>query len=113
MTRMGHAVERPRCLSRYLIRFSPYRNGSHLIPTAEGSLEEYAVCSPCSRGTLDSRWRWSEVKTCEVSNAAYHRGYGTPEEIAAISNPPQDGLSFDISTYLNDQESMEKRRNPR
>lgn len=53
------------------------------------------------------------MKTCEVSNAAYHRGYGTPEEIAPISNPPQDGLSFDISTYLNDQESMEKRRNSR
>jgi len=44
-----------------------------------------------------SMWRWSEVKTYEVSNTAYRRGYGTSEEILPISNQPQNTLSLDIS----------------
>jgi hypothetical protein len=89
MSRIRHCVECPKCLTRYLIPFSPYRNGSYAIPIVEGSLEEYALYCSCRRGTVASLWRWSEMKTCEVSNAAYDRGYGTQEEIVPLGNPPK------------------------
>lgn len=90
MPRIRHCVQCPKCLTRYLVPFSPYCNGSYLIPTVEGSLEEYALYCSCGRGSVASLWRWNEVKACEVSKAAYDRGYGTPEEIVPISNQPQD-----------------------
>lgn len=93
-----------------MIAFSPYRNGSYLVPTMEGSLEEYALYCSCRRAAVASLWRGSEVKSCEVSNAAYSRGYGTPDEIVPI-NRPQDAWSFDVSKYLNN--AMEKRRDAR
>jgi hypothetical protein len=30
---------------------------------------------------MPNRWRWSEVKACEVSKAAHERGYGTLDEV--------------------------------
>jgi hypothetical protein len=30
----------------------------------------------------------TEFKSCEVSTAAFERGYGTPEEIMVIRSPP-------------------------
>jgi hypothetical protein len=48
-----------------------------------------------------SVWKWNEVKTCAVSNAAYDRGYGTPEEIVPIRNRPQDSWSTDLARCLN------------
>lgn len=112
MSRIRHCVECPKCLTRYLIPFSPYRNGSYLIQTVEGSSEEYALYCACRKGTVASLCRWSEVKSCEVSNAAYDRGYGTPEEIVPI-NQPQDEWSVDVSKYLNNLKSIERQRNPR
>ncbi len=39
-------------------------------------------CS-CGRLAIASRWRWSEVKTYEVSKIAFDRGYGTPDEVSS------------------------------
>jgi len=113
MSRIRHCVECPKCLTRYLIPFSPYRNGSYLIRTAEGCSDEYALFCSCRKSTAASVWRWNEVKTCAVSNAAFERGYGTPEEIVAIRKQQRDAWSLDVSRYLNSVISNEKRRNSR
>jgi hypothetical protein len=110
--RIRHCVECPKCLTRYLIAFSPYRNGSYLLPTVVGSSEEYTLHCFCRRPSVVSRWRWSEVKTCEVSKAAYDRGYGTAEETAQVNSQPRSVWSFDITRYLN-LKPMEKERNSR
>ena len=47
-----------------------------------------------------SVWRWNEVQTCAVSNAAYDRGYGTPEEIVLIGHGAQDSRSMDVAKCL-------------
>ena len=90
MTRIRHCVECPKCLTRYLIAFSPYSNGTYLVPTVYGSSEEYTLYCSCSGPPAASRWRWSEMKTCEVSKGAYDRGYGTPEEILPVTNQPRN-----------------------
>ncbi len=59
-----------------------------------------------------SVWRWNEVKTCAVSNAAYDRGYGTPEEIMPIRNRAQDSWSMDVARCLNNLISKEKEETP-
>ena len=79
--RIRHCVECPRCLVRYLVARSPYRNGSYLVPTVVGSLEEYMLYCACGKTPVRSHWKWSEVKTYGVSKTAYDRGYGTPEEV--------------------------------
>jgi len=110
MLRVRHCVECPSCHTRYLVSFSPYRNGSYLIPTVAGSLEEYSLYCACSRGV--TVWRWSEVKTCEVSPMAYERGYGTVDEIVPL-NQSNEPWAFDAAKYLDGWHSMEKRRDPR
>lgn len=100
MPRVRHCVECPRCLTRYLIAFSPYSNGSYLVPTMHGSSEEYTLYCYCA-GRVASRWRSCETKACEVSKAAYERGYGTPEEILPVSEQPE--WSFDLSRYLDSE----------
>lgn len=40
-------------------------------------------------------WRWSEVKACEISKAAYDRGYGTRDEVVSIDARPRG-----MSTYF-------------
>ncbi|MGH9530205.1 MAG: hypothetical protein ACRD2S_09850 [Terriglobales bacterium] len=47
------------------------------------------------------------MKTCEVSKAAYDRGYGTTEEVVSI-NQPQNVWSFDVSNHLEDLKAMKK-----
>jgi len=84
--RIRHCVECPKCCTRYLIGFSPYRNGSFLVSFVAGSLEEYTLFCSCGRPAIHSRWRWSELKTYAVSNRAYDRGYGPPEEIVPVNN---------------------------
>lgn len=110
MLRVRHCVECPRCHTRYLVSRSPYRNGAYLIPTVQGSLEEYALYCACS--SVASLWRWSEVKVCEVSSAAYDRGYGTAEEILSVDEP-REPWSFDSEKYLNGLGSTERRRERR
>jgi hypothetical protein len=77
--RIRHCVEYPRCRTWYIIALSPYCNGSLLVPTVPGSMEEYILYCACTRA---SRWRWFEVQTCAVSKAAHARGFGTDQEIA-------------------------------
>ncbi len=110
--RIRHCVECPKCRIRYLIAFSPYRNGSHLVPTMPGSSEEYTLYCACLRPSFISRWRWSEVKACEISRAAHNRGYGTVEEIMEVNNRPQEEWSFDVAKYF-DLRPTEKERNSR
>jgi hypothetical protein len=78
---LRHCVECPKCLTRYLIAFSPYCNGSYLIRTAAGFSEEYILYCSCGQPPASSRWRWNEVRRYAVSKTAHGRGFGTPEEI--------------------------------
>ncbi len=50
---------------------------------------------------------------CEVSKDAYDRGYGSPEEIALIKTAPQEPWSVDVSRYLRDWTSLERRKSLR
>jgi hypothetical protein len=110
--RIRRCVECPKCLTRYLIAFSPYRNRSYLVPTVPGSSEEYTLYCSCRRPLVVSRWRWNEVKTCEVSRAAHDRGYGTAEEIVEMNHQPREAWTFDIAKYLVSR-TLKKARNPR
>jgi hypothetical protein len=97
--RIRHCVECPKCLTQYLLGFSPYSNRSYLVPSVVGSSDEYTLYCSCRRPYSVSRW--SQVRTCQVSNAAYSRGYGTPEEVAPVSSQTWNSWSFDLSRYLN------------
>ena len=77
-----HCVECSRCLTRYLIGFSPYPNGSYLVPLQDG--KEWVLYCSCGRPPSSSRWSWSELKTYAVSRQAHGRGYGRPEEIVPV-----------------------------
>src|SRR5215469_15869412 len=79
--RVRHCVECPKCRMRYLVGFSPYRNGSYLLPLADGFQEEWTLYCSCAAPYTRSGWRWNELETYAVSGHAYGRGYGTPEEI--------------------------------
>src|SRR6266542_3529305 len=74
---LRHCVECPKCLTRYLIAFSPY---------CAGSSEEYILYCSCGRPPVCSRWRWDDVMRCAVSKAAHARGFGTPEEIVEVDD---------------------------
>jgi hypothetical protein len=110
MLRIRHCVECPKCLARYLIAFSPYGNGSYLVPAVYGSSEAYTLYCCCRGLPVVSHWTWREPRACEVSHEAYERGYGTPEEIFPLTNQPL--WSYDISRYLNSK-PMQKGRHPR
>lgn len=81
--RVRHCVECPKCRTRYLIGFSPYRNGSYLAPISEGSWTDWTLYCSCGTPHCPSRWNWEDLKPYEVSNTAHLRGYGPPEEIIA------------------------------
>ena len=88
--RIRHCVECPNCHVLYLVSLSPYRNGAYLMPTIRGSTREYALYCSCRGGSAARLWRWSEMKACDVSKAAYDRGYGTRDEIVSIDvRPPE------------------------
>lgn len=110
MSRIRHCVECPKCFTRYLVSFSPYRNGAYLIPTVEGSSDEYILYCVCSERAA-RRWKWSEVLTCDVSRPAYERGYGSPDEVLLVGSPPDQAWSFDVSKYLSNWRSIERRKN--
>jgi hypothetical protein len=83
-TRIRYCVECPRCLTRYLIGFSPYPNGSYLVPLVQGFSEEWTLYCSCGQPPSSSRWSWSELKIYAVSTQAHDRGYGRPEEIVPL-----------------------------
>lgn len=76
--RIRHCFECPQCLTRYLVGFSPYPNGTYLTPLVARFLEEWTL--HCSCGAA-SRWNWDELALYVVSGDAYSRGYGSPEEV--------------------------------
>jgi hypothetical protein len=79
-----HCVECPKCLTRYLPGFSPYRNGSYFMPLARGFADEWMLYCACGRPPITSRWSCSDLKLYAVSNQAHVRGYGPPEEIVPV-----------------------------
>jgi len=81
-----HCVECRKCLTRYLIAFSPYGNGSYLWRQGLSSSDEYLLYCFCQQPPVFSRWKEHEVKTYVVSRAAHARGYGTSDEIIAIDH---------------------------
>jgi hypothetical protein len=83
-SRVRHCVECPKCLTRYLPGFSPYRNGSYLMPLAAGFADEWTLYCACGRPPISSRWSWSDLKPYAVSNQAHDRGYGPPDEIVPV-----------------------------
>jgi hypothetical protein len=83
-SRVRHCVECPKCLTRYLPGFSPYRNGSYLLPLADGFADEWTLYCACGRPPISSRWSWSDLKLYRVSNQAHDRGYGPPEDIVPV-----------------------------
>lgn len=79
--RIRHCVECPKCRTRYLIGANPYANGAYLVLTP-GRIEAHTLYCPCGKSASMSKW--TESRTYIVSNSAYDRGYGTPEEIFAV-----------------------------
>jgi hypothetical protein len=79
--RLRHCVECPKCRTRYLVGFSPYANGSWLLPVVEGVVDEWTLLCRCATPPACSQWRWNELKSYVVSGQAYERGYGSPDEI--------------------------------
>ena len=111
--RIRHCVECPNCHILYLVSLSPYRNGSYLMPTMRGSSQEYALYCSCRRGSAARVWRWSEMKACEISKAAYDRGYGTRDEVVSIDAQPRNVRAVDVSECLDDLNATKNRKNPR
>src|ERR1700683_1004121 len=66
-SRVRHCVECPKCLTRYLPGFSPYRNGPYLLPLAEGFADEWTLYCACGRPPISSRWSWSDLERYAVS----------------------------------------------
>ena len=79
-----HCVECPKCHTRYLLGFSPYRNGSYLMPLGAGFSREWTLYCSCGRPPVSSQWSCNELNLYALSNQAHDRGYGSPEEIVPI-----------------------------
>lgn len=82
--RIRHCVECPKCSTRYLVGFSPYPNGSYLVPLVIGTHQEWTLYCSCGSPPSTSRWRSDEMKAYQVSRGAHVRGFGPPEEIVRI-----------------------------
>src|SRR6516162_5142631 len=87
--RLRHCVECPKCRTRYLVGFSPYPNGTYLVPLNTEFQDEWLLHCSCARPLVCSRWRWSDLQKYDVSSQAHVRGYGTPEEIVRFGNRPR------------------------
>jgi len=94
MSRLRHCLECPSCNTRYPISLSPFKNGSYILTVVYGSCEEYIL--HCACGRVGSRWTRGKVQKCQVSRAAYQRGYGSKEEIVAIGEDPRDAWLFHV-----------------
>src|SRR5690242_15561601 len=95
-----HCVECPKCLTRYLVAFSPYANGSYLTAITASASEEYILYCTCRTPLVSSRWNESELKRCVVSKAAHDRGYGTAQEVVPVGPEPRDAVSLPAATRL-------------
>jgi hypothetical protein len=79
-----HCVECPKCRTRYLIGFSPYKNGSRFVRVRGKTVDEYLLRCSCSAPPALSRWKESEIKRYRVSKAAHTQHYGTVEEVRLL-----------------------------
>ena len=75
--RIRHCVECPKCRTRYLLGASPYANGAYLV-ISPLDMEAHTLYCPCGRSATSHA---SEAGTYIISNLAYDRGYGSPDEI--------------------------------
>jgi hypothetical protein len=82
--RLRHCAECPRCGTRYLVGFSPYSNGSYLLPVVMGRNDQWTLYCRCASPPACSSWRSSDLKTYDVSGAAHERGYGSADEIVTF-----------------------------
>jgi hypothetical protein len=82
--RIRRCIECPKCHTRYLIGFSPYRNGAWLVRPVDTSFEEYTLYCSCARPPSATRWIWSELKEYVISSQVQDRGYGSPDEIVTV-----------------------------
>ena len=82
--RVRHCIECPKCRTRYLVGFSPYDNGSYLLPLIVGFAEEWTLYCSCGKPHVASRWCWDELNMYAVSHRAHERGYGSPDEIGML-----------------------------
>ena len=109
MSRIRHCVECPNCRTRYLLSFRRYANGSYLVSTLIGSVEEYALyCSCIGAGVVPCKSR--ETKAYQVSKLAYDRGYGSPEEIFLINRDFKNHRVLDVGDYLGGLRPMGPRK---
>jgi hypothetical protein len=111
--RIRHCVECPKCWTRYLLARSPYFNGSYLIPTVTGSLEEYTLYCSCATTPVRSQWRGDEMKTYKVSKAAYDRGFGTPDEVFTVRRRPSTNAAPMYEVTERPLSSHSARQSPR
>ncbi len=82
--RVRHCVECPKCCTRYLVGFSPYPNGSYLMPLGDRFSGEWTLYCSCGRPPISSRWSSNELREFTISNRAYDHGYGSPEEVVRV-----------------------------
>ena len=67
-----------------MVGFSPYRNGTRLVPAMTGSFDAYTLYCSCSQPSTASLWKCSDMKVCRVTKPAHSRGYGSFEEIVPL-----------------------------
>jgi len=103
--RVRHCVECPKCHTRYLLGFSPYRNGSYLVFEDVGTLDEFALYCSCGRPSTLSRWSVSKLKAYQVPNSAYDRGYGASDEVRSAPA----GKAAPTTTPMTQRDSSERR----
>jgi hypothetical protein len=84
--RIRHCVECPRCRTRYLVGFSPYENGSYLVPITAGCWDEWILHCSCGTPSYASRWNCNELKMYVVPSEAHLRRYGPEQEIVCIGS---------------------------
>ena len=90
--RIRHCMECPKCRTRYLVGFSPYPNGSYLVPLVTGTSQEWTLYCSCGTPPSSSRWRAEEMKAYQVSSRAHGRGFGPPEEIVRLRRRIMDSF---------------------
>jgi hypothetical protein len=81
--------------------FSPYRNGSYLIPlTAHGASGWILYCS-CRMPPASSQWGSTDLKPYEIRGQAYRRGYGSPEEVWDVTRDSRVDPLFRVFRFDN------------
>jgi len=79
-----HCIECRKCSTRYLMAFSPYRNGSYLWRTSLFCIDEYVLYCVCQQPPVFNSCKEDELRSYVVSKAAHDRGYGTQQEVVAM-----------------------------